>query len=97
MSDCTICYTNQSNSNCLKCKLEVCKTCVKQFLMSDKDINPKCMNCKTIFDFEYIRDSFGSKFDTEYRKYRSSIILEREKSLLPQTQVELVEKKNKED
>jgi hypothetical protein len=97
MTDCTICYTNKSNINCLKCNLEACKSCIKIYLMTDKDINPKCMSCKSIWDFDFIREKFGSDFDDKYRKYRSSIILEREKSLLPQTQSEIVEKKNKEE
>jgi hypothetical protein len=88
LKDCDICATEKYEKlfvNC-KCNISSCIECVKTFLLSDKDINPKCMNCKSSWTFDFIRDILGKNFDDKYREYRCKIIMERERSLLPQAQ-----------
>lgn len=95
LKDCDICASEKIENlfvSC-KCKLSACLNCVMKFLLGDNDINPKCMNCKIVYTFDFIRDTFGSVFDEKYRTHRCKIIQEREKSLLPQAQEILTNKR----
>lgn len=98
--NCDICAFEKNEISFVPCvckKIDVCQSCVKKFLLEQKDINPKCMQCKIIWTFDFIRQIFDKKFDEKYRTHRSKIILEREKSLLHQTQIEIVREKKVEN
>lgn len=73
--------------SCSKCSFSCCRGCVKKYLISQPDINPKCMKCKFQWDFEFVAEHTDSVFhNQDYRNYRAKIIVDREKSLLPATQ-----------
>ena len=90
---CVIEYNNQSRTKCVcpYCNFNSCCKCIQQFLMTSTSINPICMSCKAILTLEYVSSITPKSFhNNNYRLYRTKIILEREKSLLPMTQ-ELVQ------
>jgi hypothetical protein len=73
--------------SCSKCSFSCCRGCVKKYLLDQPDINPKCMSCKSQWDFEFVAEHTDSVFhNQDYRNYRAKIIVDREKSLLPATQ-----------
>lgn len=88
---CFICVEpfNKSTRSVIKCKCDYtsCKTCVKQYLVSQSQ-DPHCMNCKVEWDQKFMTDNFDSKFiSTEFKKYRENILFERELGMMPQTQI----------
>ena len=68
------------------CGNKVCISCAKQSLLNtDKD--PHCFNCKRGWDRAFQYDNFGNKWiNNNYKKYRKSLLLEREKARMPETQ-----------
>jgi hypothetical protein len=100
-SECPICVQKRNTISwvsCPKCSFSCCRTCVKTFLLEQPDIVPRCMSCKTGWDFEFVANNTDHSFhNKDYRDYRAKILVERERSLLPATQDEaLVVKKEKE-
>jgi hypothetical protein len=80
-----------------KCNFEACRTCTEKYLLSQPDINPKCMSCRIQWDQEFLAQNTSDDFHNKrYRDYVAKIILEREKSLLPATQFLAFEKKEEE-
>ena len=56
--------------------------------MEIDDSNPRCMNtsCKKIWSFEFLSENFPINFhNKKYRERRASILVGREKSMLPFT------------
>lgn len=90
--DCPICTQKRNPVSwvaCPKCQFSCCRTCVKTFLLEQPDITPKCMSCKTGWDFEFVANNTDHSFhNKQYRDYRAKILVERERSLLPATQVD---------
>ena len=100
-SMCIICtekYTSRLRVpiTCPFCVKTACHTCVTTYLLSSPNINPQCMftECKKEWSFEFVASSTQSSFhNNKYRDYRASLLIERERSLLPQTQHLVVIKK----
>ena len=66
------------------CNFDVCKSCVRQYLLTQKE--PHCMNCKQGWNQKFIiEETNKSFFDSEYRKSRKQFLLENEISKLPST------------
>ena len=97
--ECDICAGSQLTTcfmRCPYCSFETCKKCTKTFLMSLEDDNPRCMNttCKKIWTGDFLADNFDNTFHNKtYRTRRAQIQFEREKSLLPETQLLLEQNK----
>lgn len=89
-TECSICADEVYNRKLIKCPfcdISICDDCIKTFLMSIDDINPRCMSCKKVWTLSFLYQNFNTKFDNEqYRQRRAEITLQREKSLLPATQ-----------
>jgi hypothetical protein len=85
---CAICATDQIKFiECPKCHFSACKTCTEKFLLTTASINPQCMNCKIEWNMEFLADKDYDFYSGYYRDHVAKILLEREKSLLPATQV----------
>jgi hypothetical protein len=90
--DCNICASDVYLRHiiaCPFCKFDACNKCVTRFLMEIDDSNPRCMNtsCKKIWSFEFLSENFPINFhNKKYRERRASILVGREKSMLPSTQ-----------
>lgn len=73
---------------CPRCDFSCCRGCTKKYLLEQPDVNPKCMSCKAQWDFEFVAVNTDSQFhNKDYREHRAKITVERERSLLPATQV----------
>ena len=91
--DCAICTETMAKSKfvaCPYCSFECCKNCTETFLLGLDDDNPRCMNtsCKKVWSLTFITNNFTQKFYKKtYRDRRTTILLEREKSMLPEAQL----------
>lgn len=89
--ECTICCERFNASNhkkvtCPFCDLNSCRSCVQTYLLSVSS-DPHCMDCKKLWTREVVDGSCTKVFrDTKLKKHRETILFERERCLLPQTQ-----------
>ena len=89
--DCSICCENINASNhkkvtCPFCDFNSCRTCVQTYLTS-VSTDPHCMGCKKLWNREVVDGACTKIFrDTKLKKHRETILFEREKCLLPQSQ-----------
>jgi hypothetical protein len=87
--ECIICIENYSKNDifkCLACKFENCISCHKKYLLSNTQY-PHCMNpeCRSAIPYDIFLQKFNRKWVfNEYKLHRSTILLNREKSLLPE-------------
>ncbi len=93
-SSCNICCENRSTFvRCLYCNFEACSDCTQKYLL--ENIDAKCMGCSKGWSLEFIQTNFSHTFvHKKYKAHRENILLEKEKALLPQTQI-ILENKNK--
>jgi len=88
---CGICIENFNKSSrkrvkCV-CDYECCTYCAKQYLLSINE-DAHCMNCKIAWDRNFLVNNFEVKFmNTEYKKHREDVLVEREMTLMPSTQI----------
>ena len=91
MTSCFVCCDTFNKSNRKQiicpnssCNFLVCKSCVRQYLLSQKEAH--CMNCKQGWNERFIISQTNkSFFDTEYKKTRKQFLLDSEISKLPGT------------
>ena len=89
--DCTVCcdkynITNHKKIECPYCDYSCCRTCVQAYLTSTMQ-DAHCMNCKKLWNREFIHKHCAKTFfNGVYKNHREKILLEREKILMPQTQ-----------
>jgi hypothetical protein len=98
---CSICcekinISNRKDIICLYCDYIACRECVKQFLLVNIN-EPNCMNCKKVWNREFLCNNFTKAFiNNDYRDYRQQLLLDKEKALLPATQIIVEAMHNKE-
>ena len=91
MSECSVCCEKINASNhkkvvCPFCDFNSCRICVQTYLLS-VTTDPHCMGCKKLWTREVVDESCTKVFrDGKLKKHRETILFEREKCLLPQTQ-----------
>jgi hypothetical protein len=81
---CTEKYTNHTRKcvTCPHCDYTSCKSCYKTFLLTKTEA--QCMNCKTIWDDDYLATWFPKTWIKEdFRAHQSNVYYQREKSLFP--------------
>lgn len=87
--DCSVCIepmTGRRKQVKCGCGYEVCTDCSKQYLTSTIK-PPHCMNCNVNWNREFLCNTFTKSFiDKEYKDYRKTILLDREKAQIPQMQ-----------
>ena len=89
--ECPLCIENFNKNNrkkisCTTCNYSTCKSCFKRYLLSSFR-NADCMNCKKGFDKIFLYKNIGKTWvNTVYAKHRENILIEHEKSLMPETQ-----------
>ena len=100
MSDCGICCETYNRKNhtkvqCPFCDFNCCRECTQKYLLSTIN-DPHCMSCKNAWNREFVDTACTKVFrNKELKAHRETILVEREKCLLPQTQ-ELVARKKQE-
>ena len=89
IEECSICADIFNNSNrkeikCLFCSYTACRSCYEQFLLqSTENI---CMNCKAVWNREFLDNNFTKVFmKGKYKKRREDILMEKQKALLQST------------
>ena len=94
MENCDVCCEkfnkiNHKKVDCPFCDLQSCRTCSQRYLLSIVD-DPHCMGCKNIWNREFV-DSWCTRYfrNTELRRHRETILFEREKIQMPETQPEV--------
>lgn len=99
--ECNICCSpfnksTKSKITCPKCDFSSCKICFKKWILEVVS-NPRCMNCKREYSYEHLTKTLPLTWlNGEFREKKAEIIIERERSLLPQSQKELDEIRNRE-
>ena len=96
--NCSICCETFNKSNrilvqCCYCSYTSCRACIQVYLISTVN-DPHCMNCKRVWNREFI-DLSCTKFfrNKELKEHRENILFDREKNLLPETQPYVVHQK----
>lgn len=88
--DCDICCETINGNNkrvtCGFCEASSCAKCTERYLLEIHD-DPHCMHCRKAWDRDVLAGLLTRTFlNTKYKKYRKATLIDREKSLLPQTQ-----------
>ena len=92
MSDCEICcekfnLQNHKKVVCPFCDYNTCRTCVQTYLTTTIN-DPHCPSCKNEWNREFVDKSCTKTFRNKNLKiHRENILLEREKSYLPEAQI----------
>lgn len=92
-SECVICASPFNRSTrmklaCLYCGYEACRACNETYILGETI--PKCMNtdCGREWTRKYLNASFTKSFlNHTYKKHRENVLFDRERSLMPETQI----------
>ncbi len=69
---------------CMGCNFISCGKCTQTFILSQT--SAKCMSCNREYSEDYLREHFSKSWmSKEYANWKKAKLLEREKSLLPET------------
>ena len=100
--DCSICCEKFNKSNhlrilCNGCENEnenaACRTCCQTFILNGTK-EPSCMFCNTTWDRDFINKNLTKKFvDNELKEFSENLFVERQISLLPDTQKDALNEK----
>lgn len=101
--DCSICCEKFNKSNhleviCKGCKgcdddISACRTCCQTFILSGTQ-DPMCMFCKSPWDRDFMNKNLTKKFvENELKQFSENIFVERQISLLPDTQNDAMKEK----
>ena len=91
MSECSICvekYNKKTNRQivCIHCNGYYCKKCMETYLLNESS-DPKCMMCQHEFSHDFILANMTTSFmNQKYKTHRETILMDREKCLMPHTQ-----------
>ena len=87
--ECGICadvynVSNRKEIKCLFCNYSACRSCYEQYLLqSNENI---CMNCKTVWNREFLDNNFTKVFmKGKYKKRREDVLMDKQKALLQAT------------
>ena len=92
MTECCICTekfnkTFRKKVSCVYCVKICCADCFEKFIMSSSNFEPSCMFCNKNLTIDFVIENLSKKKVNNYSNHRYEIIFNREKSLLPETQV----------
>lgn len=92
MTECPVCIekynqTSRKEVVCPQCDYKICRGCSQTYLLRTH-LDPHCMNCHNHWGREFLDDNFTKKFiNKDLKEHRENNLFEREKCLLPETQV----------
>lgn len=91
-AECPVCCAaftavQRRNVQCHYCEFGACAACVAQYLLqSPRDAD--CMRCRKPWNREFLDDNFTKTFVSgAYKQHREHVLLDREKALLPESQI----------
>ena len=85
---CSVCYEDKNKIiSCFHCAYKACKACCEQYMIQST-IEPHCMQCRTLWTCKFLSDNFTKQFiNTTLKNHREKILFDRERSMLPATQI----------
>ena len=89
-AECEVCCENFNKSTrarvqCGHCNLEVCKKCVRYYLLSTSS-GAHCMGCKNAWERDFTQKSLNKSFyNGDYKNRRKELLFEGEKARFPET------------
>lgn len=89
---CQVCIETFNKSTlkeikCPYCEYSACAKCTKHYLLQSKE-NSHCMNCKREWDRDILVERMTKSFvNKEWKQHREDVLVERETSLLPESQI----------
>lgn len=90
-STCPVCvdpYTDvkRLRVTCAYCDYEACQTCYRTYILGSTQ-DAHCMKCRKAWTHEFLAECFPTSWlHGAYKKHRETILIEREKQLLPESQ-----------
>ena len=97
---CDVCTNNFNKTinrqvDCPYCDFKTCKTCCETYILSSIK-EPHCMNCKKEWSRSLLIKQLSYTFvNTKFKKHQELILFEKERSLLPATQLVIEERREK--
>ena len=88
---CNICTENitkfRYEIDCLFCNFTACCDCVERYILESTE-DPCCMNCKKIWNRKFLSENFNKTFiNKKLKTKREKILFDKEKALLPASQI----------
>lgn len=80
------CETVKKKVSCGSCGLSVCVPCLTQYCQTSPSVDVVCMQCKVLWDTEFIVKNVSRSFLHTHKKCVEQLLMDREKSQLPETQ-----------
>lgn len=92
--DCSICINPfnrlaRKEVQCPSCQLSVCVECLNRFCDESPTFDVQCMQCKHIWDTEFIVNHVSRSFLTKNKKRVERLLIDTERGKLPETQYAL--------
>jgi hypothetical protein len=97
--NCSICWEEftdhkRKKIECPGCDLLVCALCVSRYLVNEIS-EAHCLQCKKAWDRDFLVRNVSKAFvNGKWKQHRTSLMIDREKALLPETQESAAEYKN---
>lgn len=87
--DCTICCSSMMSfdiTQCPFCDIEVCKSCIKTFIIGQEKIYPECMSCKKILTRSAMVEMFGNTYflENQFKDHIKKVMYAEEKMRIPE-------------
>lgn len=91
--ECNVCLEDIEVDRYIECSCQYrcCQECCKQYIMINCLLrDPHCIKCKVEWTFRFLVTNFDSKWfkgtkEGQYKHYKRAVLLEREKSKIPET------------
>ncbi len=95
-ASCNVCIEPFNNSQkrqvvCNFCDYSTCRECAQHYILTCNE-HAHCMNCKKEWTRKMLLTMFTKKFvNTDYKTHREQVLFEKQKALLPATQLAIEE------
>ena len=92
MKECSICVEKYNKvahlkCTCPHCGFESCRKCIQEYILTVEEYTISCMSCKKHWTIDTLDDFITKSFrSNELKIHREKILMDRERSLLPDTQ-----------
>lgn len=99
-ASCQICISPYNRSNrrpieCVSCHHASCSACAETYILSTPQ-DPHCMHCRHPWNHEFLHQHLTKTFlNTRLRDHREQVLFDREKAMLPATQILIQERKQR--
>ncbi len=100
MTECGVCILKFNKSTllpvkCLHCEYTACRSCYITYI-NNSNINADCMSCHKQMSHQFMLHNFTKVYiNGDYKKHREDVLFDKERSLIPATQVYVKEKLEK--